>query len=464
MPSSKPRLGEKVILKGEGNRWQGLQFSATVVDVRESDNTVKVQYTDGGFKRFPAAVYTKLLSEDTVASGDKSLSTLRSYELSDDVYSPEEFTVGDDMARLRAALNAKLQKGDFLGADKLKLDIIRHKELFMQLKAEQRQLLAMIDNEDFEACHRIQENIKGIQTELGMEKTAKAIEPLNRAEIFQKAKNRALSGGAAGALAMFLQVGSLMWMRTTMNYQYRYGVTTSEAIKILYKDGGILRFYRGVAPALFQGPLSRFGDAAANAGVLTYLNSTPSTVDWPVAVKTLFASSAAATWRIALTPIDTFKTTLQVEGSKGVGLLTARLRAEGPKTLFRGALASSGATFAGHYPWFATYNQLSHMIPEPEDKLKKLGRNAFMGFTSSVVSDTVSNSMRVIKTYKMTHEDVKMTYRKAVTEIVEKNGVADLFGRGLKTRVMTNGIQGLMFSVLWKYFEAPIQKMLNKEE
>ena len=37
-----------------------------------------------------------------------------------------------------------------------------------------------------------------------------------------------------------------------------------QAMRLLYKDGGgglggILRFYRGYAPALLQGPLSRFG-------------------------------------------------------------------------------------------------------------------------------------------------------------------------------------------------------------
>ncbi len=43
-----------------------------------------------------------------------------------------------------------------------------------------------------------------------------------------------------------------MWMRTTMNYQYRYGTSTKEAMKALYGQGGILRFYRGVGPALLQ--------------------------------------------------------------------------------------------------------------------------------------------------------------------------------------------------------------------
>ena len=36
---------------------------------------------------------------------------------------------------------------------------------------------------------------------------------------------------------------------------------------------------------------------------------------------------------------------------------------------------------------------------QTDDPLKKLGRNALIGFVSSVVSDTTSNSLRVISTY-----------------------------------------------------------------
>ena len=63
-----------------------------------------------------------------------------------------------------------------------------------------------------------------------------------------------------------------MWLRTTMNYQYANGTSTLTALRTLYKDGGIPRFYKGLAPALIQGPLSRFGDTAANAGVLAVLS------------------------------------------------------------------------------------------------------------------------------------------------------------------------------------------------
>ena len=75
-------------------------------------------------------------------------------------------------------------------------------------------------------------------------------------KIISKSLNKAFKGGISGASAMVCQVGSLMWLRTTMNYQYRYGYSTSTAIKKLYAEGGIRRFYRGVGPALIQGPLS----------------------------------------------------------------------------------------------------------------------------------------------------------------------------------------------------------------
>jgi hypothetical protein len=45
------------------------------------------------------------------------------------------------------------------------------------------------------------------------------------------------------------------------------------AFKTLYADGGIPRFYKGVIPALLQGPLSRFGDTAANTGTMAALDA-----------------------------------------------------------------------------------------------------------------------------------------------------------------------------------------------
>lgn len=55
-----------------------------------------------------------------------------------------------------------------------------------------------------------------------------------------------------------------------------------------------------MGPALLQGPLSRFGDTAANSGTLAILDEFKSTKDLPLGVKTAFASTAAAGWRIFL--------------------------------------------------------------------------------------------------------------------------------------------------------------------
>lgn len=91
--------------------------------------------------------------------------------------------------------------------------------------------------------------------------------------ILQRASKKAFGGGKAGASAAAVQVCSLMWLRTTMNYQYRYGTTLSEALQTLYTEGGVSRLYQGLPLALIQGPVTRFGDTAANAFVLVLLET-----------------------------------------------------------------------------------------------------------------------------------------------------------------------------------------------
>jgi hypothetical protein len=99
--------------------------------------------------------------------------------------------------------------------------------------------------------------------------------------ILGEAAKRAGQGGVAGAASIAINICTMMWMRTIVYYQYRYGTTTTVAMKTLYADGGIPRFYRGLLPALIQGPLARFGDIAANTGTLAGFNSFAScSEDW----------------------------------------------------------------------------------------------------------------------------------------------------------------------------------------
>ncbi|KAH6621821.1 mitochondrial carrier domain-containing protein [Boeremia exigua] len=267
------------------------------------------------------------------------------------------------------------------------------------------------------------------------------------------ALKRALGGGLSGAAAMVLQVLLLMPIRTIMNYQYRHGTSLSVATRTLYADGGYGRYYAGMGAALFQGPIARFGDTAANAGILALLQSNGYLAGLPSPVKTVFASLCAAGFRMVLTPIDTLKTTLQAEGPRGTALLRQRIKTNGIGSLWWGAFATAAATFVGHYPWFATYNFLSETITEPprSDIVPWLLRAAFIGFCASIVSDTISNSLRVVKTYRQVH-DTQVSYTEAARRIIRQDGRLGLFGRGLKTRIIANGLQGIIFSILWKLF------------
>lgn len=269
-------------------------------------------------------------------------------------------------------------------------------------------------------------------------------------EILNKAAKSAIRGGTAGACAMGANVACLMWMRTTVNFQYRNGTTFPQALKSLYADGGIPRFYRGVLPALVQGPLSRFGDTAANTGVLTLMNSIDQTKDLSVGIKTVAASAAAAGFRIFLMPIDTVKTTMQVTGS--FQNVISKIKKSGPTVLYHGSLASASATFVGHYPWFFTYNFLSEKIPKQDTQVAELGRRAILGFCSSAVSDTCSNSIRVVKVYKQSSTE-SISYPQVVKNVIQESGLRGLFLRGLETKILANGMQGILFSILWKQFE-----------
>ena len=56
------------------------------------------------------------------------------------------------------------------------------------------------------------------------------------------------------------------------------------------------------------------------------------------------------------------------------------------------------------------------------------------------MSDTISNSIRVVKTSKQAATEA-VTYPAVIRDIVAKDGVLGLFGRGLKTKILANGLQ-----------------------
>lgn len=264
---------------------------------------------------------------------------------------------------------------------------------------------------------------------------------------------KAVRSGSAGFLAGTVQVLAFMWLRTVMNYQYKFGGTMREVLDKLWKEGGIARLYQGLFPwAIFQAPLSRFGDVAANDLIVGLGGALFPQI--PLGVTTFFGSMGGAGWRILITPVDTCKTILQTDGAKGWAKLQDKIKQNSFLVLWSGWEGNYVANVVGNYPWFVAMNFMQKKIGVPKGALMQLIRSAFCGAVASSVSDVVSNSIRVVKTNKQGHADANAGYLTVTKEIYDKGGAYALFFRGLETRIYTNVLQGAFFTVLWKYLSS----------
>jgi len=443
------RVGDPIFIEGTGRYWRGSTFRAVVADVRPSDNTVKVRYSDGGYKRFDREELTPLVrtSSDVGHEGSLALSPVDSFD--ETMFarpgSSREIARDFEESRLKRLIQEGTATGDTSKAEAKQALTALHRR-WEALELEHAALAEVVRRRDFLAAHEIQQRIDLLDV------GALAHEGKSFSSILKESLYRGLGGGLTGAAAMSVQVTTLMWLRTTLYYQYRYGTSTLETVRTLYSQGGPLRFYRGFFIAMFQAPMSRFGDTASNVGVMTFLDSRDSTRDLPIATKTIASASVASAWRITLMPLDTCKTMLQVEGADGLKKLKLKYRAHGAPVLFHGALALSGSSFIGHYFWYGVYNAADAQLPVPTDLLPRLARNAVVGFAASAVSDTATNAIRVLKTYRQANER-HISYPDAFREITATEGILGLWGRGLGTRILANGVQAAMFSAAWKYLQ-----------
>lgn len=286
---------------------------------------------------------------------------------------------------------------------------------------------------------------------------SKGEERPNFKTIVKKASGAAFKGGMYGAVAGGFQVISLMWLRTVINYQYRYGVSMQEAMDALYKEGGVPRFYKGISYALVQNPLSKFGSAASNqASKILVDQSQPFSPFYTSAVGTLLTIF----WRLVIVPIETCKTVLQVDGNAGFGHLLDKIKNGNIFILYQGSAATIATTFLSHYPWFLVFHWLDKYIPKSRRKLVGILRYGSIGFVATTCSDTLSNFLRVLKTMKQTlsvSEQHTFSYSEIISQLYKSGGLMELFKRGLLTRIIANGLQNFLFIMIWKllplYFE-----------
>ena len=288
---------------------------------------------------------------------------------------------------------------------------------------------------------------------------------LTMSQILAKAGKRAMGGGFSGAVAGVVQVLALMWLRTITNYQYRYGTTFHQALQILLKSGGVGRLYRGLSFALVQAPVAKFAGVAANEGVLSFLGNFNETKLWGPGLTTMVSSIIFGLVRIVLMPIDTMKTVLQVDSTEGFQNLVRCLKKGNFAVLYEGAIAVAVMSVASYYPWFLTYNMMTTATWIERVIPSVLLRNAFVGFVASIASDIVANVFRVVKTMKqVSGSKSTSSYSGIIRKILAADGWKGLFGRGLRTRLATNALQSILFTIVWRGIEDSLKATRNHIE
>lgn len=190
------------------------------------------------------------------------------------------------------------------------------------------------------------------------------------------------------------------------------------------------------------------------------------------------------------------KTVLQVDSIVGFRGLLRRVKAGQVHLLYQGAIATYISSVMGHFPWvghrfykngssftiqtaymcsfvipfhhmqYWTYNTLEASPWLAQVLPWTLIRSGGIGFLASVVSDTVINSARVLKTTKQSlGSKHAVTYGEAIRMVLAADGWQGLFGRGLRTRIMGNALQSIVFTVIWRSLaDAGKKKSVNESE
>ena len=198
-------------------------------------------------------------------------------------------------------------------------------------------------------------------------------------------------------------------------------------------EGGIRRFYAGAQYALLQGPLSRFGDTAANAGVLYVLDG--STL--PILAQTACAS-AAALMEIGQYHRSTRQKRCSSPRHVGLKYIDGARRQRRP-WCSGPVLWAIVATFLGHYPWFATNNYLEARVPPPPKKSRTKNYYEEQPSASLPVSSLiVSRTRRASSRRRSRRRWCPLTYVEAALAVVDRDGIAGLLWRGLAAKILRN--------------------------
>ena len=248
-----------------------------------------------------------------------------------------------------------------------------------------------------------------------------------------------------GITSSIIQVSSLLWLRTATIYQHKYGGGMINTISFLYKNGGIIRFYRGYFPCLLVASTCKSSELFGYYSVKK--------LNLSINNQSLYITSISNLGRILIVPLDTLDTFYQLYGSKGYSMLNAKIKNNGLGSLYNGSLIWLFNHSLSTYIWFNTFKRLEKYTDNKynDNIYMKNIKNGFIGYLSSICSDIFTNPFRVIKTNKQ-GSFKNISYYESLKDIT-KNKKSDLLFRGLSTRIVTHGIQSAFFVIIWKNLE-----------
>lgn len=280
---------------------------------------------------------------------------------------------------------------------------------------------------------------------------------------------RAVGGGLAGAAGIGAAVALVTPLRTVTTVQLARGGGggTLATARALWASGGMRRLYAGAGVAAAQAMLARFGNTAANVCAMAALSSFEAGRALHAPAQAAVSALAGALFRIAATPLDALRVAAQADGgAAGVARLREAVRVRGVRALFDGAAAAAANGLFTTYFYFAAFHALRASFPAQDRGLiftaaRDAGlaesaaihtecvlRNTAILFGSNVTADVAANSMRVVKTVRMT---TGLAYYACLTSVLRKDGLAGLLGRGLTARLSANGLAAFFNGVAWLF-------------
>ena len=230
--------------------------------------------------------------------------------------------------------------------------------------------------------------------------------------------------------ASAIQSSTLFWIKPIIKSQYVYGGSLSESFNFLKKNGGIPRFYQGFLPAVLKSSIGRTSD-------ITIYKTFNEKYGNNYYYSSLNSGCLSALVKIAIMPLDTLSNIYQVHGKDAYKHIRGNL--------YRGALAYGAIHSISSTCWLLSYSKLKEREWTPFSNLNYL----LTGFTSSLITDTIVNPLRVLKTNKQVFANNKSYVEILQDMIKDKMGLY----RGYRIRLGYNAINGGLFVLFWQNFE-----------